>query len=162
MSTPSPGDSPPRPPGGPLLYIGAAGLATAAAVETVAVAGRWLSLPLHGALEIIQAAILVTASVAMLMATLAESHATVHILINRAGPSLKVLLKRFAALLSAVLFLALATASLWLAYEHWGVHEASELLHIPFPPLRILCCLSMLAILGVFTYRAIKPRANTR
>jgi TRAP-type transport system small permease protein len=147
---------------GPLFYIGAAGLATAVVIETIAVSGRWLSLPLHGALEIIQAAILVTACVAMLTATLAGTHATVHLLLNRLGPRPKLLLIRGASLISVVFFSGLTIASIWLTIEHWDGHEASELLHIPFRPLRILCSVSMLVIVVVFAYRTIKPRESDR
>jgi TRAP-type C4-dicarboxylate transport system permease small subunit len=155
MNTPEP--IPPARRRGPLLYMGAAGLATATAVEAVAVTGRWLSLPLHGALEIIQAAVLVTACISMLSATLAESHATVHLLLNRVSPTIKRVLTRIASVLSAVLFIGLTIASVWLLIEHWNTHEESELLHIPYRPLRILCCLSMLMIAGVFAVRAVKP-----
>ena len=47
------------------------------AVEAIAVAGRQLSVPVHGALDFIQTAILMTASFRCLSATLAETHATV-------------------------------------------------------------------------------------
>lgn len=147
---------------GPLFYIGAAGLATATIIETIAVSGRWLSLPLHGALEIIQAAVLVTSCVAMLTATLEGTHATVHLLLNRLGPRPKLVLIRAASLISLVFFASLTVASIWLTIEHWDGHEASELLHIPFRPLRILCSVSMLAIVVVFAYRTIKPRESGR
>ena len=162
MNTAGPSADVPTGTRGPLLYIGAAGLATAAAVDCVAVAGRWLSLPLHGALEIIQAAVLVTACASMLAATLADSHASVHLLTNRASPGLKVLLRRFAAITSTLLFIGLTVASIWLAREHWSGHEESELLHIPYRPLRIVSCLSMLAIMGVYAYRTVRPRETAR
>ncbi len=150
----------PRRPRGPLFYIGAFGLATATVIDAVAVSGRWLSLPLHGALEIIQAAVLITACVSMLTATLEQSHATVHLLLNRVGPAFKAALTRLASVVSAVFFIGLSVASVWLTIEHWPGHEESELLHIPFRPLRILCSVSMLAILAVFFYRAVKPRTE--
>jgi TRAP-type C4-dicarboxylate transport system permease small subunit len=139
-----------------------AGLVTATVVDTIAVAGRWLSLPLHGALEIIQAAVLVTACASMLTATLAASHATVHLLLNRVGLRLKALLTRCGSLLAAVFFVGLTIASVWLTLEHWDGHEESELLHIPLWPLRILCSISMLFIAAVFAYRTIKPHARSR
>jgi TRAP-type C4-dicarboxylate transport system permease small subunit len=142
----------------PLFYIGAAGLLSAMAVEGIAVAGRQISVPLHGALEIIQTAILVTASVSMVSATLNNSHATVHLLTRRAPPTLKAALDRFAAVLSAVFFLGLAAAGAWLTLDHWNAHEESELLHIPFRPLRLLSFLSVIAIAGVFAYRAVSSR----
>jgi TRAP-type C4-dicarboxylate transport system permease small subunit len=133
---------------------------TATIIEAIAVSGRWLSLPLHGALEIIQAAVLVTACVSMLTATLEGSHATVHLLLNRVGPRVKAVLTRLASLISAALFVALTIASVWLVIEHWDGHEESELLHIPLRPLRLLCSVSMLLIVVVFAWRTIKPRAS--
>ena len=161
MDVLTPDKAPPRP-RGPLFYAGAAGLATATVVETIAVSGRWLSLPLHGALEIIQAAILVTACVSMLSATLAGTHASVQLLLNRLTPRRKRLLTRSGSLISAVFFAALAVASIWLTIEHWDGYEETELLHISLRPLRILCSISMLAIVVVFAYRTIKPRASER
>jgi TRAP-type C4-dicarboxylate transport system permease small subunit len=145
---------------GLLFYMGAIGLATATVIDTVAVSGRWLSLPLHGALEIIQAAVLITACASMLTATLEESHASVHLLLNRVGPRVKATLKRVSSLIAATLFVGLTIASVWLVIEHWGGHEESELLHIPFRPLRLLCSVSMLLILIVFAWRTIKPRGD--
>ncbi len=55
---------------GPLFYIGAGGLVLAMAAEALAVLGRHAGIPLLGALEIIQACILLMASTAMLSATL--------------------------------------------------------------------------------------------
>jgi TRAP-type C4-dicarboxylate transport system permease small subunit len=147
---------------GPLFYAGATGLVTATAVEAIAVSGRWLSLPLHGALEIIQSAILVTACVSMLSATLAGTHASVQLLLNRLKPRAKRLLTRGASLISAVFFAALAIASVWLTLEHWDGYEETELLHIPLRPLRVLCSVSMLAIAAVFAYRTIEPRTGER
>lgn len=147
---------------GPLFYMGAIGLVMATVIDTIAVSGRWLSLPLHGALEIIQAAVLVTACVSMITATLDGTHATVHLLLNRAGPRLKRLLTRVASIIGVVLFLGLLVASVWLTIEHWGTREESELLHIPIRPLRILCSASMLIIVAVFAYRAFRPKVSAR
>ena len=147
---------------GLLFYLGAIGLATATIVDTVAVSGRWLSLPLHGALEIIQAAVLITACVSMITATLEETHASVHILLNRVGPRTKAALKRVGSLVAAALFVGLTIASVWLVIEHWDTHEESELLHIPLRPLRLLCSASMLVILVVFAWRTVKPRGEQR
>jgi TRAP-type C4-dicarboxylate transport system permease small subunit len=147
---------------GPLFYIGAVGLLSAMAVEAVAVAGRQLSAPVHGALEIIQTAILLTASVSMLSATLGSAHATVHLVTNRLSPARRRWLERFAAVLSALFFLGLAAGGAWLILEHWNAHEESELLHIPFRPLRVLSFLSILAIAGVFAKSVVTGRMGRR
>lgn len=158
---PGTSDATARPPRlSPLFYIGAAGLLIAMAVEAVAVAGRQLGIPLHGAIEIIQAAILLTASVSMVSATLAKSHAVVRLVITRLPTTPKRRLQRFADLLAAVFFAALAVAAIWLAIEHWGAHEESELLHLPFRPLRAVVCLALIVIAAVFAYRAFAQRTE--
>ena len=135
---------------GPLFYIGAAGLLIAMGVETIAVVGRHLGLPLLGALEIIQAAILLMASTAMLSATLNDGHATVTLLTNRMSERGKRALRVFAAVLSALFFIGLTAGAGWLAFDAWGDHEQSELLHIPFRPLRLISLIAAGAIAVVF------------
>jgi TRAP-type transport system small permease protein len=146
--------------GGPLFYIGAIGLLIAMAAETLAVIGRHIGMPLLGALEVIQTAILLTASTAMLSATLLKVHATVHLLTDRLPERARRWLLQFAALLSAAFFAALAVGSLWLAMEFWDTHEQSELLHIPFRPLRVITFLCVVAIAAVFLRDALRPSAR--
>jgi len=147
---------------GPLFHAGALGLVTATVIDAIAVSGRWLSLPLHGALEIIQAAVLITACASMITATVEGTHATVHLLLNRVGPRMRTLLVRVGSLIGVVFFAGLTVASVWLTIEHWEGREQSELLHIPFRPLRLVCSASMLIIVAVFAYRAIRPQARRR
>ncbi len=135
---------------GPLFYIGAGGLLLAMAVEALAVLGRHAGIPLLGAMEIIQASILLMASAAMLSASLNKGHATVTLLTTRVGERAKNFLHAFANLLSALFFVGLAAGVLWLAMESWNDHEQSELLHIPFRPLRLVSLIAAVAIALVF------------
>jgi TRAP-type C4-dicarboxylate transport system permease small subunit len=135
---------------GPLFYVGAGGLLLAMVVETIAVLGRHAGIPLIGALEVIQACILLMASAAMLSATLNKGHATVTILTNRVSERARRCLQAFGHLLSAAFFLALATGAAWLAMDAWHEHERSEMLHIPFKPLRIISLLAASSIAIVF------------
>ena len=147
---------------GPLFYIGAGGLVLAMAVETLAVLGRHVGIPLLGALEIIQACILLMASTAMLSATLNKGHATVTLLTARVGERARDFLHAFAHLLSALFFVGLATGALWLAVESWNDYEQSELLHIPYRPLRIVSLVAAAAIALVFLrdmWRSLRGRA---
>jgi len=144
---------------GPLFYIGAGGLLLAMAVEALAVFGRHAGIPLLGALEIIQACILLMASTAMLSATLNKGHATVTLLTARVGTRARSYLHAFANLLSALFFVGLAVGALWLAAESWNDFEQSELLHIPFRPLRIVSLVAAVAIALVFlrdTWRSLR------
>jgi TRAP-type C4-dicarboxylate transport system permease small subunit len=123
---------------GPLFYIGAAGLLLAMAVEALAVLGRHIGVPFLGALEVIQSAILLTACSAMVSTTISHAHARVTLLTDRVNPTARAVLRRFSALLSILFFAGLAAGSLWLTVDTWTEFEQSELLHIPFRPLRLI------------------------
>ena len=71
---------------GLLFYVGSAGLLCMMLVEAAAVIGRHLGMPLMGALEIVQAAIVPAACAAMLIATLRGAHAAVHLVTERLPP----------------------------------------------------------------------------
>lgn len=148
--------SPAPPSRGPLFYVGAGGLLTVMIIETLAVIGRHIGLPLLGALEIIQAAILLAACAAMVIATLANAHATVHLLVDRLPAPVKRAVVRFVALLSAVFFAGLTAGSIWLLTDFWHGHEVSEMLGIPFRPLRIVAALCTGVIAAAFAYRVLR------
>ena len=147
---------------GVLFYLGAGGLLSAMVIEAIAVAGRQIGVPLLGALEIIQTAILLAASAAMLSATLADAHASVRLLVERLSPSTQGWLHRFALLLSSLLFAGLAVAAGWLTIDAWGDFEHSELLHIPYRPLRLIVVIMTSAIAIVFAWKAFKPAGGAR
>jgi TRAP-type C4-dicarboxylate transport system permease small subunit len=140
-----------------LFYIGSIALVLATAVEVIAVLGRHTGVPFLGALEIIQTCILLMAASAMLSATLHDAHATVHILTNRLSPRARGWLLRFSSLLSACFFVGLFAGSLILMLDYWNAHEESELLRIPFRPLRVVSTLAVIAIALVFLWRAVRP-----
>jgi TRAP-type C4-dicarboxylate transport system permease small subunit len=142
---------------GVLFYLGAGGLLTAMAIEAVAVAGRQIGVPLLGALEIIQTAILVTASAAMLTATLADAHASVRLLVERLSPRAQDWLHRLALLVSAAFFASLAVAAAWLTVDAWNEFEHSELLRIPYRPLRVIVVVMTSAVAVVMAYKALRP-----
>ncbi len=135
---------------GPLFYIGAAGLLLAMAVEAVSVIGRHIGVPLLGAIEIIQSAILLTATAAMVSTTICRAHARVTLLADRVGPSARGTLKRISALLSVLFFAGLAAGSLWLTVDTWSEFEESELLHISFRPLRLVSFAGAAVIAALF------------
>jgi TRAP-type C4-dicarboxylate transport system permease small subunit len=142
---------------GILFYFGAGGLLVAMTVEAIAVAGRQLGIPLLGALEIIQTAILVTASAAMLSATLADAHASVRLLLERLRPAAQEILHRLAMLVSAAFFACLTVAVTWLTADAWHEFEHSELLHIPYRPLRVVVVVMTAAVALVLAYKAFRP-----
>lgn len=139
-----------------LVILGGGALLLAMATDFVAVIGRHTGLPLLGSIEIVQAAVLVAASVAMVMATIARTHAVVHLLIDRASPRLRQWLIRANRLFSAIFFAALLAASIWIAADMWGGHEEAELTGIPFAPLRLVSILGCLAVAGAFLWQALE------
>jgi TRAP-type transport system small permease protein len=142
---------------GILFYLGAGGLLVAMTIEAIAVAGRQLGVPLLGALEIIQTAILVTASSAMLSATLVDAHASVRLLVERLSPSTQDVLTRLAMLVSAAFFACLTVSVAWLTADAWHEFEHSELLHIPYRPLRVLVVVMTAAVAIALAYKAFRP-----
>ena len=126
-------------------------------VEVIAVVGRHARLPLLGALEMAQAAIVPAACASMLIASLAGAHAVVHLMTER-------LPERCAPMDGArqrICWRACSSRGLcigeaWLAGEYWNSFEETDVLHIPFRPLRMLVtlCAGLLALI-FFALRAI-------
>jgi TRAP-type C4-dicarboxylate transport system permease small subunit len=142
-----------------LFLVGAAGLLVAMATDAVAVLGRHIGRPLLGSIEVVQAAILLASSAAMVSATLAEKHAVVHLLIDRLQPASRAVLQRLHALLCMVFFAALGAGSIWIALDMRGGYERSELLGIPFAPLRVISILAVFAAAIIYAIRALRgPR----
>ena len=110
-------------------------------------------MPLSGSIELIQAAILVASSTAILSATLAKKHATVRILVDRLEGSFRIWLQRVQAVFCALFFGALTVGSIWIFLDLQGGFEESEVLHIPYAPLRIVCIISVLGVVLNFLRR---------
>jgi len=144
-----------------LFYLGAAALLFAVAVDAIAVIGRHIGKPLLGSIELMQASILVAASVAIVSATLVDKHAVVHLLIDRLSPRARALMDRFHAALCAIFFFALATGSIWIAHDLRRGNEESELLHIPYVPLRVISIVSVAAVALIYAARIAKRREDS-
>lgn len=145
--------------GGPLFYLGGAALLATVAIIAVAVAARHLGRTLTGSLELVQATILIASSSSLVAATLAQRHATVHLLVDRVGPGAHAILTRVSYGLGALFFVLLAVGGIWIASDLWNGHEESELLHIPYAPLRII---SIAAVLAAAAIMAVQLRAKRR
>jgi TRAP-type C4-dicarboxylate transport system permease small subunit len=142
---------------GVLFFVGAAGLLTTMAVETAAVIGRRIGFPVTGALEMAQAAIVPAACASMLIASGVGAHAAVHMLTDRMPVARRRLVLAAGSMLAALCFAALSAGSLWLAAEYWNSFEQTEVLHIPFRPLRAGVALAAAALAVVFFRRALRP-----
>jgi len=145
-----------------LFYAGSVALLAIMFVETISVLGRHSSLPLIGAIEIIQASIVVVACTSTVIATLLSAHARVQLIINRLSDATKAKLARLSALLSSIFFLGLAIGSLWLARDAWNAFEQSEVLHISYRPLRAIVALAAFTTMSIFIFNAVRHRSSRR
>ena len=120
------------------IWAGGAALLAAMTIDTFAVIGRNIGMPVIGSIELVQAAILVSGTIALALATLANLHARVRLVTDRIVGRPRALLDRLSRLATALFFLALAWGSIWLAADLWPGHEKSELLGVPWRVLRLI------------------------
>jgi TRAP-type transport system small permease protein len=132
-----------------LVWVAGGALLVAMATDTIAMLGRHLRMPLLGSIEIVQAAVLVASSGALLLATALDAHARVHLLQRRLAPRVRLGLERFSLVAAIGLVLALLAGSLWITVDLWHGHEESELLRIPWRPLRVIVLLLLAGLLGI-------------
>ena len=143
-----------------LFYLGAGALLIAMAADAIAVFGRHIGRPLLGSIEVMQAAILVASSAAIVSATMIDKHAVVHLLIDRLPARARRIMDRIHAALCAIFFSALVAGSIWIALDLRGGHEESELLQIPYAPLRIISILSVAGVALIYLRRVFKRRKD--
>ena len=136
-----------------MIWTGGAALLAATAVDTVAVIGRQVGFRVHGAIELIQAAVLVAGAVALVAATAARAHARVRIVVERLANA-RPWFDRLSEGLAAVLLAALLTGSAWLSADLWNSHEVSEVAGVPWRWMRLAANLALAAML-VLTLRHI-------
>lgn len=132
-----------------LVMIGGAALLVATFVDTLAMLGRHARIPLLGSIEIVQCAVLIAASASLLLATLHRTHARVHLLLDRMSSPLQRRAELLHGIAGTVFVAALLAGSLWITIELWAGHEESELLRIPYRPLRITVLAMLAGLLGL-------------
>jgi TRAP-type C4-dicarboxylate transport system permease small subunit len=142
------------------VMVGGLALFLAMATDAAAVIGRHVGLPLRGSIELVQAFVLVSGSLAMVLTTVSGEHARVHLLVDRVPERLQALLGRCGLLCGALFFAALFAACAWIARDVWSGQEESELLHVPYRPLRILSVLTTLGVAGLFLRQAFARRRS--
>lgn len=138
-----------------LVAVAGIPLLAAMATEFLAVVARNTGWNIVGSIELVQALILLSSCGAIVIATLSRSHAKVTVLSRlyrgHAGGALRTLL----AIASAVFFFALAVGSTWIALDMWHAHERSELLGVPYLPLRAIVSISTLAVAVIYASRIV-------
>lgn len=134
-----------------LVWIAGGALLLAAAVDVLAMLGRQLRVPLLGSIELVEAAVLVAAAGALVVATLDGAHARVNLLIERMSRAARVRVETLHTLAAVVLHAALLAGTVVIAADLWSAHEESELLRIPYRPLRIVTafCFAALVVLAL-------------
>jgi TRAP-type C4-dicarboxylate transport system permease small subunit len=137
-----------------LTLIGGGALFGAMLVDTIAVIGRHIGIPLLGSIELVQVLIAVAGALSLLAATAGRMHASVRILSSRLRGRTATVVHHFNAVVSALFFIALTAGSLWTCIELWHGQEESELWHLPYRPLRLLITFAMLATTVVFLRNA--------
>lgn len=130
-----------------MTWVAGAALIAAALLNVLAVLGRHTGLPLKGAIEVIQLAVLIAGSLALIAATLAHSHARVHLVLDRLSGAPRDWAERVCTALSMLLYLLLLAGSVWLAVDLWDAQEVSELVGVPWRFMRLFLNLSLVVIL---------------
>jgi len=143
-----------------LVWIAGGALLVAMVADTLAMLGRAFDVPLLGAIEIVQAAVLVAASGALVVAALDDAHARVHLLLRRVPDVTRHALERLHAVAAVAFYAALLAGSVWIAADLWLGHEESELLRIPYRPLRFVAAgvLAALVVHAALRLMARRPR----
>jgi TRAP-type C4-dicarboxylate transport system permease small subunit len=141
-----------------LTMLGGGALLLATGTELAAVLGRYIGVPLLGSIELVQAAVLVSASTSIVLATIAGRHAMVHLLLDRVGPRARTWLQRVNYGGAVLFFGALAAGSIWIASELWSGQEETELLRIGYRPLRMLAIGAVLFTALLFLRLAFRER----
>jgi len=122
--------------------------------DTLAMIGRQIHLPLIGSIEIVQSAVLFAAAGGLIIAALDGAHARVQIVLERLPSRWRSRVERLHAVAAGLVYTALLVGSGWIAADLWNGHEESELLRIPYRPLRVAVVLTLVVLLVHSLYRA--------
>lgn len=143
-----------------LVLLGGIPLLAAMAVEFAGVILRNAGWPIPGSIELVEACVLLSSSVAIVLATLSRSHAKVRVLLNRARGASSRTLHIANAAGGAVFFFTLVVGGIWVIADLWGAAEHSETLKVPYMPLRIFSAVCMLATAAIYAGRVVRGEAR--
>lgn len=140
-----------------VIWIGGLALLAATLVDTLAVIGRHVGLPITGSIELMQAIVLVSGSVGLVIATWDNSHARVRIVVERLSAASRRVADVVSDLLTLAFVLALLAGSAWLSADLWHGYEQSELVGVPWSALRLIanvCLLACAVLLALRLFRS--------
>ena len=141
-----------------MVWVGGAALLAAMAVDTFAVIGRQIGWPLRGSIELVQAAVLVAGSIALIAATLADRHAKVQLVVDRLSPRVRHHVGRFCELMTALFLLCVLAGSAWLSVDLWASNELSEIIGVPWRWMRLFANLGLAVALVVVLRHTLRGR----
>lgn len=142
------------------VLVGGIALLAATAIDTLAVIGRNLGLPLNGSIELMQAVVLVSGVASLVVAAIERTHAHVSLVVDRLPPAARGWAARLADALTLLFFLALLAGSLWLQADLWGAHEQSEIVGVPWRVLRLIANAGLVLVVLVLVRRIVGRRAG--
>ncbi|MFV0643940.1 MAG: TRAP transporter small permease [Sphingomonadaceae bacterium] len=120
-----------------IIWIGGLALMAAAGIDTLAVIGRHVGMPVRGSIELIQVAILLGGSIGIFITTLAAAHARVLLLLDRLQPGTRRIVSGLGEVLTALFLLLVLAGSVWISADLWNAHEVSEITGIPWSWMRV-------------------------
>lgn len=131
------------------VIVGGMALLAATMIDTLAVIGRHVGLPLTGSIELMQAAVLLSGGISLVVAAIERSHAHVSLVVDRLPAGGRFWAGKLADVLTLLFFLALLAGSLWLQFDLWNAHERSEIIGVPWRALRLVAniCLALTALI---------------
>jgi|GEM_PF-1338317 len=138
-----------------VLWLGGMALLSATAIDTAAVVGRHLGMPMPGSIELMQAAVLVSGVIAILVATIENAHARVKLVVDRLSQRQRVLADRLSDMLTFLFFAAMLAGSSWIAWDLRHAHEQSELIGVPWAALRVIAGLFLFTTCCVLARRIV-------
>ncbi len=122
------------------LWVGSAGLLMAMTIDTCSVLARQMGFVLPGNIELIQPCITAAIAAALVLATLQQAHAAVHLFTSHMTPAWRQRLGWLGGVATTVALALLAAGCCWIAIELWPLDERSDLLQLPIAPARWLWC----------------------
>ncbi|MCW2382283.1 MULTISPECIES: TRAP transporter small permease subunit [unclassified Sphingobium] len=143
-----------------MVWIGGGALIAAALLNLLAVIGRHTGLPLKGAIELVQVAVLVAGALALVAATIARNHARVHLILDRLTGVRRDIAERTCTALSIVFYAGLLAGSCWLAFDLWNSQEVSELVGVPWRWMRAFLNASLVVVI-VLLVRQLSERPRS-
>ena len=140
------------------LWSGASALLLLALVIVATALARTLGWVMAGSSEVVDVAIIVVASTALVAGTAAGSHPSVHILTSRMHPDRQKHLKIAASMLACAFFALLCYESGVILIRYAKLGESTQLLRISITPFRVVWVMSLATICVLLLLRVSQIR----